>query len=248
MSVTTEIPADIVALVDAVETTGSDLGRDGILAVASCMATTRAIRRFRPDPVDPGLVELVLRLATTAGSGANLQPWRFVVVTSPERRGQIADWYREGWAEYQVRGMATLGPDASALKRRSVASAAYLAEHFADAPVLIVPCLRLHPRHRADLFAAASLYPAVQNLLLAARALGLGTSLTSMQALSGVDERGRAVDDPRFLDGLRSILGIPHEAVPGAVIPLGWPDEHFGPTTRRPVAEVAYRERWGEEW
>jgi nitroreductase len=241
-------PQDIADMVATAPCGPDAVSRPGLAAIATCMATSRAIRRFRSDPVDPALVRLVLRLATTAGSGANLQPWRFVVVTDASGRKAVGEWYRRGWAEYARRGMSHLPEDASAVRRRSVASAQHLAEHFEVAPVLVVPCLRIHPRHPVDFFAGASLFPAVQNLMLAARAVGLGTTLTSMQALSGVDDTGQPAGQPEFLDELRAILDIPAEALPAAVLPLGWPDESFGATSRKPVDEVTYGERWGEPW
>lgn len=239
---------DLAALVASTVVGPAGLSAAGLAAVATCMATNRAIRRFRSEPVAPELVELVLRLATTAGSGANLQPWRFIVITEPLVRAAVGDWYRLGWAEYGRRGMARLPDDATPARRRSVASAQHLADHFEDAPVLIVPCLRIHPRHDVDFFAAGSLFPAVQNLMLAARAVGLGTTLTSMQALSGADARGRPVVDPHFLDGIREILGTPDDVLPAAVLPLGWPDEPFGMTTRKPVDAVTYGQQWGQPW
>lgn len=243
-----EVPPTIDELLGRVVPGPAGLGADALAAVATCMATSRSIRRFRPDPVDPDVVELVLRLATTAGSGANIQPWRFVVVTAEAERRALGDWYRLAWEEYGVRGMRTLPADASAPRRRSIASAEHLAEHFEDAPVLVVPCLRASRRMPVNLFIGGSVYPAVQNLILAARAVGLGTTLTCMQGLSDIGPAGEALSHPQFLDGLREILAIPADAVPVAVLPLGWPDEHFGVTDRRPVHEVAYRDRWGAAW
>lgn len=239
---------DLDALLAAAAAASPSTSPDLLAAVAVCMATTRSIRRFRPDPVDPALLQLVLKLATTAGSGANMQPWRFIVVTDPLRRGALGDWYRRAWEEYGRRGMTTLPEGASPARQRSMAAAEHLAAHFEEAPVVVVPCLKSNDRIPVNLFIGASIFPAVQNLVLAARAVGLGTTLTCMQGLSGVGFGGESLENPDYLDGLRDLLAVPPTAVPVAVMPLGWPDEPFGLTGRRPVEAVTYAEHWGTAW
>lgn len=224
------------------------LAPEAVAAVAECMTTQRAIRRFSTAPVDRAVLEFVLASATRAGSGGNSQPWRFVVVTDAEARRALGDWYRLGWAEYGRRGMSDLPEGASPTRRRAVESAAHLAAHIQDAPVVVVASMLIPRGYHLDFFAGASVFPAVQNLLLAARAVGLGATLTTMQALSGVDEQGRSVHEPVFLDGLRELLGMPQDAVPAAVVPMGWPEEPYGPTSRKPLEKVVYVDRWGAPW
>lgn len=201
-------------------------------AVLEAMATQRAIRRYRPDPVPRELIWQVVEAATRAPSGGNRQPWGFVVVEEADARRRIADALVAHMAEnedlrtYFERG--TQSTDSS--ERRIFTGAVELARDMAKAPVLIVPCLRTTSA-RPSLLSGSSIYPAVQNLLLAARALGLGTVLTTLN--SGIEPV------------LREVLALPEEAKPVALIPLGFPDGRFGPTRRRPVAEVTHWGSWG---
>jgi nitroreductase len=136
----------------------------------------------------------------------------------------------------------------SPAKRRITTRARHLAAHFADAPVVIVVCLvpgRLTP---VDLFAGASVYPAVQNLLLAARAIGLGATLTTLQALCRLDGDGTPGAHPELYAELKQLLELPDHVVPAALVPMGWPAESFGEGSRRPLREVVYQDRWGREW
>lgn len=221
----------------------------GVAQVARCLRTLRSVRRFWPRDVDPELIEFVLDLAVRAGSGSNRQPWRFVVVRDPAVRRRLGDWYRQGWNRLEAaRRTADHHPGATAAQHRITASARQLALNFAAAPVVIVACYLPSRPGRPDLFAGASIYPAVQNLLLAARAVGLGATLTTMQALDGPAGRSARPSGLSLCDELRHILQIPAEAVPAAVIPLGWPAQLFGETARRPAADVTYADRWGSPW
>ena len=136
--------------------------------------TQRAIRRFKAVPVPMELVRQALEAAVRAPSGGNQQPWAFVIVTEPERKRRIAALYRQSWDE-------VYGPPerAATLSQQVHASASYLAEHMAEAPVLVLACVR-HDGSPSSLGRGASIYPAVQNFMLAARALGLGTALTTL--------------------------------------------------------------------
>lgn len=230
---------DLRAAATGLRTGEQALPPEGVAAVAECMATQRAIRRLSTEPVDRALVDFVVAAASRAASGGNRQPWRFVIVTDPALRNRVGDWYRLGWDEYRRQGLADLRDGADATARRSIDAAAHLAATIQDAPVIVVPCFlvpRWYPRPH-DFFSGSSIFPAVQNLILAARAVGLGTTLTTMQALS-----------PELLDGLRALLDVPMTAVPAAVLPLGWPAERFGPTTRKPVEEISYSDTWGRPW
>jgi nitroreductase len=135
---------------------------------------------------------------------------------------------------------------------RMMTAGAHLWDHLAEAPVLLVPCSRrpvLPPREAlppeiaagyenerayTERVRGASIYPALQNIILACRALGLGTLITTNHI--------------RCEDEVKAVLGIPEDVSTWALMPIGWPLDKFGPLTRRPVAEVAYAERWGETW
>lgn len=190
--------------------------------------TQRAMRRLKPDPVPEELIWRVLDTATKAPSGGNMQGWNFVVVTDAEKKRRIGKWYLEAWEQmYGPAREAMLGDPrrASAFK-----SADHLAHHIAEVPVLIFATIRTDRFNNGPLL-GASLYPAVQNLMLAARALGLGATLTTLHVLHQAD--------------VRALLGVPDDVEPLAMVPLGWPKGKFGPPIRLPVEKVAYWESWG---
>jgi nitroreductase len=220
----------------------------GIAEVSRCISTLRATRRFRADDIDPALLHFVLYHATRAGSGSNRQPWRFIVVRDRTVRAELARWYANGWRYMEEHGY-TVRPGGPGTKagRLISARARQLAAHFKDAPVVIVPCFLPGRHSAADIFGGASVYPAVQNLLLAARAVGLGTVLTTIQALSGLDRSGTPTADAHFYLELKAILAIPPSPVPVAVIPMGWPEDPaaFGEVDRRPPGQVSFTDRWG---
>jgi nitroreductase len=205
--------------------------------------TQRAIRRFRPDPISDALVRRVLDAATRAPSARGAEPWGFVVVRDRETRRRIAELYERAWDAGQSFTAATdADRDVKEAPHyaRMMRAADALARALADVPVLVLCCLdhrRLGPIAdgagglRAPGAAYASILPAVQNLLLAARAVGLGTTLTTLH---------RAFDAE-----LRRLLALPPEVEPVVLVPLGHPRDRFGPTRRRPLAEVAWSDRWG---
>jgi nitroreductase len=203
----------------------------------------RAIRRFRTDPVPDGLLHRVLEAATRAPSARGAEPWGFVVVRDPARRGEIGRLYRLAWEQgQQLTGATDADRDVKHAPHyaRMMRGADRLARTIAEVPVLVVCCLdhaRLGPIAdgsgglRAPAAAYASILPAVQNLLLAARALGLGTTLTTLH---------RA-----FESDLRALLALPATVEPVVLVPLGFPADRFGPTRRRPVDEIAFLDAWG---
>jgi nitroreductase len=187
----------------------------------------RACRMFAEDPVSDDAVEKVLDAATFAPSAENRQPWVFVVVRADDRRAAIGALTRQAWeggarAHSESRLSPGLLADVDTGAQGGVAGA----------PVLIVVCgdTRLGDRRVLE----ASVFPAIQNLLLAATALGLGSSLTTLPLM--------------FAGELASIVELPAEVLPMAVIPLGWPARPLGPPRRRPVAEKAHRESFGTAW
>ena len=193
--------------------------------------TQRAIRRFSSEPVDDDLVRRMIAAAVRAPSGTNRQPWAFVVVRNPETKRRIAGYYYRAWEA--AFGHRKPGEGVSPQVYRS---AKHLAENMADVPVLIVVCMVYgdgERRHAGSIVQGSSIYPAVQNLMLAARALGLGTVLTSMHR--------------RYEDEIKALLGIPDDAETAALIPVGYPGhgDHFGGSVRRPAEEVTFYEKWG---
>lgn len=191
------------------------------------MRTQRALRRLKPDPVPEALIWQVLEAATGAPSGGNLQPWNFVVIRDPQTKRRMHEFYLDGMQHVTRPSGSSLGGTSDA---RMGAAARHLAEHLAEAPVLILATVRL-----ADVASTtppgACIYPAVQNLMLAARSLGLGSVLTTLH-------RQREKD-------VVELLGIPPGIETMALIPLGWPLDRHGPTRRKPPEQVAFWDRWG---
>lgn len=181
------------------------------------MATQRAIRRFTADPVDDALIERVLAAATRAPSARNIQPWRFIVIRDGETKRQLGAIFDELGG--QMYGAAA--PDRTP---------------WSEVPVLIVVCSEYAFGEDESGITAlgASIYPAVQNLLLAAHAAGLGSVLTTRWKRREGD--------------VRPLLGLPETMAVHAIIPLGWPEARHGRNRRRPVPEVTFRERFGEPW
>jgi nitroreductase len=198
------------------------------------ISTQRAMRRLKPDPVPDSIIQQVLALATCAPSGGNRQGWSFVVVRDPVTRARLGELYRESWDEVlklpYYAGMSKEPPDSPA--GRMLASARYLSEHLGEAPVLILACIALDVSVSPTLTTGASIYPAVQNLMLAARALGIGSCITTIH---------------KYRDAqVKELLGIPEHVETAALIPLGYPRGKFGRVIRKPVSEVAYADRWGQ--
>lgn len=195
------------------------------------MYTNRAIRRFRSDPVPDELIERVLDAAIHAPSGAIRQTWRFLVLRDPAVRATVGALY--GHSFYETYTPERRAQAESEQQARVLRSAAYLADHIADEPpVLILACLENTPDSPpAERGAGSSIYPAVQNLMLAARALGLGTCLTTLHL--------------RHEAEIKALLDIPAHVDTYALIPLGYPATPFGPLRRKPVSEVTFYDRWG---
>jgi nitroreductase len=187
----------------------------------------RACRSFTPDPLDDDVVERVLEAATHAPSAENRQPWVFVVVRDPERRAAIGELNRRAWAggaksHSEGRLAPSLLDEVDQGAQGGVAAA----------PVLVVVGGDTRLGDRRVL--AASIFPATQNMLLAAAALGLGAALTTLPLVFG--------------DELAEIVGFPFEVQPMAVVPLGWPSRALGPPRRLPVADKAHRDTFGSPW
>ena len=191
--------------------------------------TQRAMRRLHPDPVPEEQIWQILETAIMAPSGGNQQPWNFLVLRDEEKRRKIAAWYLEAWQKtYGPARETMLANEAMA---RTFKSADYLANHLAECPVLIIAMIRRGPTD-PSLVLGASIYPAVQNLMLAARALGLGTTLTTLHKFHEAD--------------VRALLGIPDGIETMALIPLGRPKGKFGRPSRLPVEKVVFWDTYGE--
>ena len=185
--------------------------------------TTRAMRRLDPDrEVSDADLLTIIEAATKAPSGGNSQPVRWMVVRQPERRRRLGEIYRECWLP--VREMYRAQETTPAMER-VLRSADHLGDHMGDAPAIILPCSTDQPGH-----IEASVYGAVQNLFLAARALGLGTTLTTVHRFREPD--------------VRAVLGIPDEVTTWAMIPVGYPLGRWGEAKRRPAREVTYWDAW----
>jgi len=216
--------------------------------------TARSIRRLKPDPVPEELITKILDAATRASSGGNAQGWAFVVVRQPDLRRQLGVIYRKASdiaeAMYAARGRP---PHLTEQQfARLMASGKYLWDHIGKAPVLLLPCSHrpvLPAREAlppdvaaswdeevayAERIRCASVYPAVQNIILACRGLGLGTVITTNHI--------------RREDEVKALLGIPEDVSTWALMPVGWPIDKFGPLTRRPLKEVVHSDRWGAAW
>lgn len=206
------------------------------------LLTARAMRRFTDEPVSDDEIWNCLRAAQQAPSGGNIQPWRFVVVTDPDVRARLGEVYRKAYDRYEPALLASLPPFGSeadeASFHRGAAMSRRLADTIGEAPVLVVVCfpvfdLTLHddegPIDVGPPY--ASVYPAVQNLCLAARAQGLGAVLTTVIRVVAEDAR--------------EVLGIPDRYEIAALVPIGRPAGRFGVARRRPVASVTSWDTWG---
>jgi len=185
--------------------------------------TTRAIRRLRPDPVPRELIRKVVEAGTFGPSGGNRQPWIFVAVTEPERRAWVAERYRSIFESYIAPAReAAKSPDFSAARRRNMESAIYLSDHLHDAPVhLFVAGWK-----RRGMEQPQALFPAIQNVLLACRAVGLGACLTSLHLVARAE--------------IDAYLGLPEDRPSCALIPIGWPLIAYKRPRRRSVDECLF--------
>jgi len=207
--------------------------------------TTRAMRRFTDEPVTDEEIWTCLRAAVQAPSGGNIQPYQFVVVTDPARKERLGEVYLRAWRRYAaaVRGPALARMRSDEERRaweRNVAASDHLAEHLAEAPALILvlmPDIEMLAEDAEGVMdvgpTAASVYPAVQNLVLAARAQGLGTVLTTVFRIHE--------------DEVRAVCEVPDRYRVVALLPLGHPQGRFGLAPRpRPAEALTSWDSFGE--
>lgn len=201
------------------------------LTAHEAIYSLRAMRRLRPDPVPEADLRYVVDAATQAASAENAQNWAFVVVTDPDLRRRLGEIYRE-IGRAVVRDGALGSGELPEARRRVYRHAMVLVEHLGEAPALILAALRgTHPGDpvRASAW-YGSIFPAIQNLMLAARTRGLGTTLTTLH-------KARETD-------VKAVVGLPDDFETIALIPVGYPVGRFGRPRRGNSASVLHWERW----
>ena len=202
-----------------------DVSNQLSMSLGEAIFTLRAIRRLRPDPIPDEDVTAILDAAIRAPNGGNLQPWHFIVVRDAGLRSELGTLYHEAWwAKRKDQGIS--GPEDIPPSNKIMQSAMRFADEIGEAPVLILLCATA--RGPGPL---ASVIPAAQNLLLAARALGIGGTITTLH--------------PQVEDRVHDLFDIPQLAQVVYCIPLGYPKGRFGPTDRKPVSSVSSYDRWG---
>jgi nitroreductase len=216
------------------------------------MFSARALRRFRSDAVPNELISKILEAAIQAPSGGNAQSWLFVVIKDEEQRRKVAAVYAK--ASKVIRYFYSKRDRPSHMEKqyeRLMNSGVYLHEHMSEAPILLLACLKLSSSSnpadvppdcervkpealivQAERTRCGSIYPAVQNIILACRALGLGTVITTNHLL--------------YEDEIRNVLRLPGNVETYALMPIGFPRDNFGPVRRRPLTEVALARRLGQ--
>lgn len=203
------------------------------LGVFEAINTLRQITRYKPDPVPKEALGTIVAAAARAPSGGNTQPWEFIVITDRDLVAKIGHLYADAW--FEARGKIPAADESPVYQ-----AARYLANHMHEVPAMILVCADLtrgsvpytpgQPLPRGQY--ASSIWLAVQNLHLAARALGLGTRLTTAHV--------------RREPQIKALLGIPDHVETVALIPVGYPRGRFGPTARRPLEEVVSYNRYGQ--
>lgn len=204
------------------------------IGLLEAMHSQRQITRYKTDPIPDGVIDQIIEAATKAPSGANVQPWEFVVLTDRSTIDAVAKEYREMW-------LAGMGQTAPPDENKIYTAARYLVHHIHEIPALIVVCVdhtRGYKPHNAEQPInrgqyANSIWLATQNLFLAARSFGLGTRICGVG--------GQAEQT------IKNILGIPDHVEVALITPLGYPKGKFGPTDRIPADQVTHRNKWGNK-
>lgn len=209
-------------------------GREPTSDLWEAIYSQRAIRYWQDKPVPRELLERVIEAGSKAPSGSNMQPWVFMVIDEESKRSVISAAMREFFEGGPVKQMVEAGENSEdKTQRLMLKGARAFFSKLEKAPAIIVPCLynlASPTPDPASLLAGSSIYMAVQNIMLAARGLGLGTVMTTAHAL--------------IEPVLRQQLKLPDDAYPVAFIPIGYPDANFGPTTRKPLEEILCFNEW----
>lgn len=214
-------------------------------ALYQTMSTLRAVRRLRTDPIPDDVLERVVQAACWAPTGGNRQPWRIVVVRSPQKKQELAGIYQPEWERYSEglrRQVAALEEPAKTKLARTAAAGDYLAEHLGEAPAILVFCA--NPKEmaitdikldRVSMVGGGSVYPAVQNVMLACVAEGLGCTLTTLHCLQE--------------DRVKDVLDVPDDWATVALVPIGYPvGRGHGPISRQAPAALAFADTFGTPW
>ena len=198
--------------------------------------TTRAMRRLKPDPVPDELIGKILEAGICAANGGNRQSWRFLIVKDRAIKERVQHFYKRAFDEVvgprYLKSAPPPGVTADQYTRQH-AAVEYLTDHFHEAPVWIVACLD-EATSTPTRSSGASIYPAVQNMLLAARALGLGATLTTRHL--------------QYEAEVEAALGLPQGVHSYAILPIGYPMGRFGPVGRGSLADIVYEDRWGNTY
>ena len=206
------------------EVSGVDISRLD-MPIGEAMFSQRSIRKFRPEPIPMQDVRLIIEAAVKAPNGQNIQPGRFLVLTEPHLIREFGALYREAWwAKRRDEQRPWTTREQIPPEERGLRAAAQLADEIKDAPCIVLA----FTTQKGE---ASSIIPAIQNLMLAARALGIGSVPTRLH--------------PDVLDRVYALLGVPAEVEFHLCIPLGYPRGRFGPTQRRPTAETTFLNHWG---
>ena len=198
------------------------------------MHTMRAMRRLKPDPVPDELIRKILLAGQAAANGGNTQRWRFLVLKNHPGKKVVQGYYKKLFDEVvgpRYRNSEPPPGSDQPKQLRQMAANQYLTDHYHEAPVWIVACLE---GDNPGYSSGASIYPAVENMLLAARALGLGSTLTT-----------RHIGYAKECD---EAMGIPPNYHSYAILPIGYPMGRFGPVGRGPLSEVVYLDGWGKPY
>lgn len=209
------------------------------------MSTLRAVRKLKPDPIPTEVLERVLQAACWAPTGGNQQPWRVIVVTDAEKKAGLQEIYRPEWQRYAAGFLGRFEgqPDeVVAPWKRVVAAGDHLADHLHEAPAILMFCA--NPKamaitdaqlDRVSIVGGGSVYPAVQNAMLACVAEGLGCTLTTLHCLRE--------------DAVKELLSIPDSWATAALVPIGYPvGRGHGPITRKGPGEMAASDNFDQPW
>ncbi len=206
------------------------------------LRTQRAVRKLRPDPIPDEALARILDATRHAPSGGNRQGWRMVMVTDPAKKARLGELYAPIWEAYCSKYASTEGmtPEAAAGMIRTLDSGSYMAEHMHEYPLIAIMCF--NPEHlavtdieqdRVSVVGGGSIYPAVQNFMLACRVEGLGCVLTTLLCQHELE--------------VKSLLSIPEDWYTAAAIPVGYPvGKGYGPVRRLPVEALFFQDTWGE--
>ena len=220
------------------------------IGLFDAMYTARSIRRLKADPVPDEIITKILDVAIRAPTGGNSQNWLFVVIKDAAQRKKIGELYRKGGEVALKMYAARERPEHVTQQGQDqmLTSANYLFQHLSEAPVLILACLKSPPPPTSgsllpeltktiewmERMKGSNIYPAVQNIILACRALGLGTVLTTVHAL--------------FEEEVKAALGLPKDVETFALMPIGYPAEDFSRVKRLPVSKVTCLDSYGKPW